>query len=437
MSSTRNDSGAVRHGLNYDDVTFEGVPWTRPKLPRTARGGHLRRRWGMAALTVDEVLTELTELTEHLVTPQPPPPKKPKPFATCPFCGNNKMCGSAISDSLELLLLVQRGTIPPYDAEKSKPKVRWCNGSGAHANLANGTRVTCKAAYADLVGAAALLAKQLHTPAPAQLAAAPPPAPPPPAPPPPAPPAPVGSTAVSGDVLTAAASTGYTILDLSALLERNKDQWAGSYGRYYGKDTVFDSVCPDTGKVQMHAGAKHKDTVTGQIVDNKRYRWQGPAANASVSWAWVISTMLMESVRPFGFLSDPSGRDKPWDLCVKMTSTPGGPNQPRHADSAPRDSLHKMDDRKLPWALLFATEEGTKIKIWKKGHAHSITLTLKKGQLLIMRGDLGHCGCGYSVLNSRIHMYIDSLWVNDDGLEVEEQIKRRGKSEDRDTFTFQ
>ena len=382
----------------------------------------------MAAPTEAEVLTELTELTEHLV-PRQPPPRKPPPMAICPFCQNNKKCAQTISDGLELFVLVQRGKIPPYDAEKGKPIVRWCNGGGVHADLANGTRVTCKVAYADLVAAAALVAKQLHT-APAQLAAAPPPAPsPPPAPPPPASPTPPA-------VMRAAASTGYTILDLSALLERNKDQWAGSYGRYYGKHTVFDSVCPDTGEVQMHAGAKHKDTVTGQIVDNKRYRWQGPAPNASVSWAWVLSTMLIESVRPFGFLSDPSGRDKPWDLCVKMTSTPGGPNQPRHADSAPRDSLHKMDDRKLPWALLFATEEGTKIKIWKKGHAHSITLTLKKGQLLIMRGDLGHCGCGYSVLNSRIHMYIDSLWVNDDGLEVEKQIKRRGKSEDRDTFTF-
>ena len=148
--------------------------------------------------------------------------------------------------------------------------------------------------------------------------------------------------------------------------------------------------------------------------------------------------MLIEFLRPFGFLSDSTGAEKPWDLCVKMTSLPHGPWQPRHADSAPRDSLVNLDHKKLPWAILFATEDNTIIKIWKPyaGDDDYEIIILKRGELLIMRGDLGHSGARYEVENSRIHMYIDSKWISDDGEEVAVPVKRRPKEADRGTFLF-
>ena len=235
--------------------------------------------------------------------------------------------------------------------------------------------------------------------------------------------------------LAEAAIFGYMVLDASTLLEQNKDHWWDNYSRYRGKLSVFDSVSAD-GRPQPHAGDVYMHPVTKERLHKPEFRFLGPDPNASVPWAWVISTMLVEFIRPFGFLTDPSGAQKPWDLCVKMTSLPHGPWQPPHADSAPRDSLQGMDCKKLPWAVLFATEDGTLLKIWKPGAQEPIILTLSKGELLIMRGDLGHSGASYTVENSRIHLYIDSMWVSDQGLQTSEPIARRGKKEDRDTFLF-
>ena len=110
--------------------------------------------------------------------------------------------------------------------------------------------------------------------------------------------------------------------------------------------------------------------------------------------------MMTNECRRLGVLNDAEGVEKWWDWAVKMTSLPNGPWQPGHADSAPRDSLFDMPYANVPLALLLAIEDNTKLKIWPKGEEKAIYLTLKAGQTLIMRGDLGHAGASYSNINS-------------------------------------
>jgi hypothetical protein len=83
------------------------------------------------------------------------------------------------------------------------------------------------------------------------------------------------------------------------------------------------------------------------------------------------------------------------------------PKQNRHADSAERNSL-----RDEPWgdvpkvALLFPA--GGTLHVYPFDEEGERTLTLKPGDLVLFRGDLGHAGAAYDVENVRGHVYIDS-----------------------------
>lgn len=86
------------------------------------------------------------------------------------------------------------------------------------------------------------------------------------------------------------------------------------------------------------------------------------------------------------------------------------PKQARHADSADRNSL-----RDEPWgdvpkvALLFP--EGGKLHVYPFDEEGEKTLTVEPGHMIIFRGDLGHAGAAYSVVNVRGHVYLDSVGV--------------------------
>ena len=95
-----------------------------------------------------------------------------------------------------------------------------------------------------------------------------------------------------------------------------------------------------------------------------------------------------------------------------MHSNPGGPEQPKHADSAPVGHLCGMEYSKLPLVVLFATEEETKLHIWQYPNSTTkTTIYLKRGEMLVMRGDMAHAGASYDANHWRVHMYIDSRWV--------------------------
>ena len=73
-----------------------------------------------------------------------------------------------------------------------------------------------------------------------------------------------------------------------------------------------------------------------------------------------------------------------------------------------------MEYSRLPLVVLFATEDDTILHIWRypNGLTENPTpLKLKRGDMLIMRGDMAHARASYNAAHWRVHMYIDSRWV--------------------------
>ena len=237
---------------------------------------------------------------------------------------------------------------------------------------------------------------------------------------------------------------GYKVVD-TALMQHNIAIWHKDYSAYTCNDAVFDSAHEELGldgsrhlKPQFHAGAAYTHPVTGMLMEKHKFRRQGPKPGSPRPWQIVISTMMAEECRRLGVLYDKSGQEKWWDWAVKMTSDSGGPWQPGHADSAPRDSLAEMDYANVPLAVLLATEDNTKVMIWPKGSETPTIETLSAGQMIIMRGDLGHAGASYTNVNSRIHMYLDTRWVTNAGepTAADAPLTSKRPLSDRDTFIF-
>jgi len=107
-----------------------------------------------------------------------------------------------------------------------------------------------------------------------------------------------------------------------------------------------------------------------------------------------------------------------------LRSLPDCGRQPRHTDSAPEKSLQDRPPEDVPLALLYALEDGTRLKVWPF-NGEFCAISLKKGDMVVFRGDMAHCGFEYEVMNTRIHAYIDSnkqgckrrkgaTWINDE-----------------------
>ena len=202
--------------------------------------------------------------------------------------------------------------------------------------------------------------------------------------------------------------------DASKLLERSKDHWRSPFDKYQCKGAVFDSLCPLTGAPLKHAplacGLNAKGTEC-------QFRWQGPEANqARLGWQTVLSVMIVNFLYDHGLMTDSEGKEKWWHYVQKMHSDPGGVMQPKHADSAPVGHLHGMEYSNLPLVVLWATQDDTELHVWPYPNGaieHPTSLKLKRGEMLVMRGDLAHAGASYSAAHWRLHMYIDSRWVID------------------------
>ena len=85
-------------------------------------------------------------------------------------------------------------------------------------------------------------------------------------------------------------------------------------------------------------------------------------------------------------------------------------HQPRHADSAKRNSLrdpqlYRQED--VPLACIVALQGGTRLHVWPFDTDKEEVVTLEEGEMLIFRGDLCHAGAAYSRKNTRIHAYLD------------------------------
>ena len=80
-----------------------------------------------------------------------------------------------------------------------------------------------------------------------------------------------------------------------------------------------------------------------------------------------------------------------------------------HADSARKDMLSAVAYEDVPLALIYALQDDTPLHIFNRFSHTSQVVMLKRGELLVFRGDLGHAGAAYgSVANERIHAYVDS-----------------------------
>ena len=85
-----------------------------------------------------------------------------------------------------------------------------------------------------------------------------------------------------------------------------------------------------------------------------------------------------------------------------------GPRGANHADSAPRDSLRDEPRDAVSLALIHAVMGGSSVHVFPQDGRPEFELKLKEGDILFMRGDLGHAGAGYAATNIRVHGYIDS-----------------------------
>ena len=126
---------------------------------------------------------------------------------------------------------------------------------------------------------------------------------------------------------------------------------------------------------------------------------------------------LEDGVRAFmqsrGWLRTASGEGNKAHLEPKETyairDEPGCGKQPRHADSAPRNSYQGQPWGDVPKVAWYATADDSHLHVYPFDQEDEVTLTVKKGTLVIFRGDLGHAGAAHSGLNKdRGHVYIDS-----------------------------
>ena len=80
---------------------------------------------------------------------------------------------------------------------------------------------------------------------------------------------------------------------------------------------------------------------------------------------------------------------------------------PEHADAAKPESLQGGQVEDVPLSLIWAVEEGSRLRIHPIGGEWTI-IQMRPGDVLVFRGDVCHNGLGYPKPNIRVHAYIDS-----------------------------
>jgi len=219
-----------------------------------------------------------------------------------------------------------------------------------------------------------------------------------------------GAAAAAGLGLNGA---GYLEIKGSVLMEQELPHWKQAEA-YEPREEVFDGL-DSSGK---------PTTKTASVGGTSRvpptpmaFRLQGPASGkAALAWQTGLGVLITNHLhQEHGLMLDSTGVAKPYRPPQRMRSLPGGPEQPKHADSAAHGHLRGMDWRNIPLVVLYALQDNTTVKVWRYDTHAETTLVLMRGDMVVMRGDLAHCGTSYSVQNDRLHVYIDSRWVSCDG----------------------
>jgi len=151
----------------------------------------------------------------------------------------------------------------------------------------------------------------------------------------------------------------------------------------------------------------NRTTKSGKLaVDGKRQQTKGDP-----EWTPAVRAQLEGAIRAQGVLRCSQG-EKSLARLVAIRSLPRThhrkKHQPRHADSAERNSLRDQRPEDVPLACIVALQDGTRLHVWPFDTGKEEEVVLNAGDMLLFRGDLGHAGAEYDEENWRLHVYIDS-----------------------------
>ena len=100
-----------------------------------------------------------------------------------------------------------------------------------------------------------------------------------------------------------------------------------------------------------------------------------------------------------------------------LKSVGGCKPQRLHCDYAPTDSIMKCEDQEVPLVCLTSISDACSVLVCENSIRYTSTVGnvkqvwLKRGDLMVFRGDLVHAGSGYTSDNYRMHCYLDSIKV--------------------------
>jgi len=144
-------------------------------------------------------------------------------------------------------------------------------------------------------------------------------------------------------------------------------------------------------------------------------------------WTTTVTPRLDTFLRTCDVMRCSQG-EKTLNKLVALSSRPRASkqkkHQPRHADSAARNSLRDAPSEDVPLACIVALQDGTRLHVWPFDTGVEKIITLEEGDAILFRGDLGHAGSEYDKENWRLHIYIDS------------PVIERAKEEDGTPSTF-
>jgi len=172
-------------------------------------------------------------------------------------------------------------------------------------------------------------------------------------------------------------------------------------------------------KNKIRASQSWEDVFNGMDRDgNLTYDGSRKQTRGNEPWHEEVLPLLEADFRALGVLACSDGREKALSRLVSLKSTrcrtKGKQHQPRHADSAPKDSLRGELPHDVPLAALLAIQGRTRLHVWPFDTDKEEIVELEDGDLLIFRGDLGHAGAEYNEedmhggVHLRLHVYIDS-----------------------------
>lgn len=91
------------------------------------------------------------------------------------------------------------------------------------------------------------------------------------------------------------------------------------------------------------------------------------------------------------------------DGITAIRSLPGCKQQAEHCDRAMEGSFAQMRLADVPLSVLWALEDGTRLVV------EGYEVELRKGEMIIFRGDKCHAGAAYNSMNTRVHAYLDPI----------------------------